>query len=127
MGTTFGLSRLGQLSMNARDVGRATAFYRDVLGVPHLFDVPGMAFFDLGGVRLMLATAESPEHDHAGSVLYFLVEDIERAHAALADRGVAFLGAPHKIADMPDHELWMAFFRDTEDNLLALMCEKRVD
>lgn len=122
-----GLSTLGQIHMNAHDVERAKAFYRDVLRVPFLFEFPGLAFFDCDGVRLMLSTAEKPEHDHPGSVLYFKVSDIDAAHADLTDRGVQFEGLPHRIADMGDHELWMAFFRDSEANLLAMMAEKSKD
>lgn len=123
--STFeGLSRLGQIAMNAGDVERAKAFYRDTLGVPFLFEVPGMAFFDVGGVRLMLAKAESPELDHPGSILYFHAPDIEAAHRTLTDRGVSFEAPPRLVADMGDYELWMAFFRDSEANLLALMAQK---
>ena len=123
MSPSFGLRALGQLSMNAKDLGRATAFYRDVLGVPFLFEVPKMAFFNLSGLRLMVATPETPEYDHPGSVLYFKVEDIQAAHALLSSRGVTFDAEPHLIAAMGDHELWMAFFKDTEGNTLALMAE----
>ena len=119
----FGIRTLGQLSMNAKDLERATAFYRDTLGIPFLFQVPKMSFFDLDGVRLMLATPESPAYDHPGSILYFDVEDIRGAHASLQERGVAFAADPGLIADMGDHELWMAFFQDTEGNQLALMSE----
>lgn len=111
--------------MRASDVQRALEFYRDVLGVPFLFQVPRMAFFDLAGVRLMLSEPEGAEHDHPGSVLYFLVPDIGAAHGELEGRGVSFEGPPHLIAKMPDHDLWMAFFRDSEGNLLALMSEVR--
>ena len=124
MATFAGLSTLGQIHMNARDVDRAKLFYRDTLGVPFLFEFPGLAFFDCGGVRLMLSRAESPEDDHPGSVLYFRVEDIEAAHGELEGRGVQFEGPPHRIADMGSYELWMAFFRDSEANLLAVMAEK---
>ncbi|GMV05556.1 MAG: hypothetical protein AMXMBFR53_18340 [Gemmatimonadota bacterium] len=123
MSDAFGLRTLGQLSMNARDQERATAFYRDVLGVPFLFQVPKMSFFDLGGLRLMLAAPERPEYDHPGSILYFKVPDIGAAHSTLGGRGVAFDTEPHLIADMGDHELWMAFFKDSEGNQLALMSE----
>lgn len=100
-------------------------FYREALGLPFLFEVPHLAFFDCGGVRLMLSRAEKPEHDHPGSVLYFAVKDLRAAHADLSRRGVRFDDQPHLIARMPDHELWMAFFHDTEGNTLALMCEVR--
>ena len=123
--TTAAPTAIGQIAVNVRDVERAVAFYRDALGLPFLFQVPGLAFFDCGGVRLMLSRPETPEFDHASSVLYFRVADIEAAHGELAGRGVAFRDAPHKIADMPDHELWMTFFDDTEGNLHALMAEKR--
>lgn len=119
----FRLRALGQISMNARDLDRATAFYRDTLGVPFLFQVPKMSFFDLDGLRLMLATPESPAYDHPGSILYFEVGDMDAAHRALSEKGVAFDTPPTLIADMGDHELWMAFFKDSEENQLALMAE----
>ncbi len=120
-----GLSAIGQISMNARDIARAVPFYRDTLGMRLLFEVPKMAFFDCAGVRLMVSLPENAEFDHPGSVLYFRVDDIAQAHATLKERGVAFIDEPHLIAKMPDHELWMAFFRDTEKNVFALMSEVR--
>jgi catechol 2,3-dioxygenase-like lactoylglutathione lyase family enzyme len=119
------LSAIGQIAMVAKDVPRATAFYRDRLGMKFLFEFPGLAFFDCDGVRLMISRAEKPEFDHPGSVLYFKVGDIASAHADLEARGVEFVDAPHLIARLPDHELWMAFFRDSEGNTLALMEERR--
>jgi methylmalonyl-CoA/ethylmalonyl-CoA epimerase len=119
------LSTIGQVSMRAKDIERAIAFYRDTLGIRHLFTFGTLAFFDCGGVRLMLGIPEKPEFDHPGSVLYFKVDDIRAAHATLEGRGVAFEGPPHLIAKMPDHELWMAFFHDSEANMLALMAEVR--
>ena len=118
------ISRIGQIAINAHDVNRATAFYRDILGLPLLFTAGSLAFFDCGGVRLMLTHAEKPEFDHASSVLYFAVPDIAAAHRQMLSNGVRFEDEPHLIARMPDHDLWMAFFRDSEENLLALMCEK---
>lgn len=117
------LTGIGQIAVNVRDVEGAVAFYRDALGLRFLFEVPGLAFFDCGGVRLMLSRPESGEFDHPSSVLYFRVADIRAAHGALAARGVAFRDGPHKIADMPDHELWMAFFEDGQSNVMALMAE----
>jgi predicted enzyme related to lactoylglutathione lyase len=123
--STFGLSKLGQIHLRATDLARAVAFYRDTLGIPFLFEVPRMAFFDLKGVRLMLGVPEGPEHDHPGSILYFDVPDLPLAHRELQARGVAFDEGPSLIAEMPDHDLWMAFFRDSEGNQLALMSEVR--
>ena len=119
------LSAIGQIAMNARDIARATAFYRDTLGMRFLFSAGTMSFFDCDGVRLMLGIASAPEYDHPSSILYFKVDDIQAAHAELTGRGVHFKGAPHLVARMPDHELWMAFFDDTEGNSLALMSEVR--
>jgi methylmalonyl-CoA/ethylmalonyl-CoA epimerase len=123
----LGLGAIGQIAMNATDIPRAVRFYRDALGMRLLFEVPPkMAFFDCAGVRLMLSLPENAEYDHPGSVLYFRVDDIAQAHAALKGRGVNFADEPHLVARMPDHELWMTFFKDTEGNTLALMSERRV-
>ena len=121
-----GLARIHQISMRVHDVDRATRFYRDTLGLPFLFAAPPrLAFFDCNGVRLMLSTPE-PGFDHPGSVLYFAVDDIRAMHETLASRGVAFLSEPHKIATLADREVWLADFRDTEGNVLALMSEPRL-
>jgi predicted enzyme related to lactoylglutathione lyase len=124
--TGVGLSAIGQIAMNAQDIPRAVKFYRDALGMRLLFEVPPkMAFFDCAGVRLMLSLPETPDFDHSGSVLYFRVDDIDSAYATFKERGVTFIDEPHLIAKMPDHELWMSFFKDSEGNTLALMSEKR--
>src|SRR5687768_1387699 len=123
-GAAVGVQRLGQVAVNAADVQRARAFYSDVLELRHLFDASGMSFFDCGGVRLMLSLPETPEFAHT-SVLYLEVADISESHRVLVERGVAFEGKPHRIADLGDRELWMAFFRDSEGNMLALMSEVR--
>ena len=123
-----GLSRLGQISMTARDLDRAVRFYRDTLGLPFLFTAPPrLAFFDCGGVRLMLDVPEDTEFDHPGSILYFTVDDVREMHRALVSREVEFRNEPHVIAHLPDREIWMAFFDDTEGNTLALMAERRLD
>ena len=120
----IGITRLGQIAINVRDLDRATAFYRDALGLTFLFTAPpAMTFFDCGGVRLMLARAEKPEFDHPTSILYFAVPDITVAHRRLADIGVRFEAPPHLVAPMSTYDLWMGFFRDSEDNLMALMSE----
>jgi methylmalonyl-CoA/ethylmalonyl-CoA epimerase len=122
----FGLSQIGQIAVSVKDVDKAVAFYRDVLGLKLLFQAPpGLAFFDCGGVRLMLARPEKPEFDHPASTIYFKVADIRQATATLKARGARFEDEPRLIAKMPDHDLWMAFFRDGEHNLLGLMSEAR--
>lgn len=120
-----GIIDVGQVSINARDVRRAIGFYRDVLGLPLLFEIPNAAFFRAGSVRLYVALAEKPEFDHPASVLYYRVADIHASFAAITAGGAQAEGEPHMIASLPDHELWMAFFRDTEGNLAALMSEVR--
>lgn len=117
----FGLSTIGQVALTVRDADRSAAFYRDVLGMKLLFQMPNMAFFDCNGIRLMLSTSETGET--FSSIVYFRVPDIEAAYDTLRQREVAFDREPHLVARMPDHELWMAFFRDPDRNLLALMSE----
>lgn len=119
----FGLTRIGQIAINVHDLEKAVSFYRDTLGMRFLFQVPKMAFFDCGGIRLMLGLPEEPAFDHPSSIIYFKVEDIQAAHQALAGRGVSFEGKPHLVAKLQDHDLWLAFFRDADRNFLALMSE----
>ena len=117
-------SRIRQIAIVCKDVARATEFYRDTLGIRFLFSAPpGLAFFDCDGVRLMLSAGECEAN--GTSVLYFRVSDIHARQKALAAKGVRFIGEPHMIARMPDHELWLAEFRDSEDNVMVLMEEKR--
>ena len=117
-------ARIGQIAVVCADVSRARDFYRDALGLRHLFDAgPSLSFFDCGGTRLMLGPAEG---EAAGtSLLYFFVSDIEARKRELVGNGVRFIDEPHMIAKMPDHELWLAAFRDSENNVLALMEERR--
>lgn len=122
----FEIERIGQIALHVRDLPRAIAFYRDILGLPFLFEVPtGLAFFDIAGVRLMLGLAERSEAAQPTSIVYYAVSDISAAYEALVSRGVSFIDRPHLIAKMPTHELWMSFFRDSEDNVLALMEERK--
>ena len=117
------LSTIGQVSVTVQDLDRAVSFYRDQLGMQFLFQVPNMAFFDCSGVRIMLNIPEERFEDIHTSILYYKVDDIQDAYRVLRERNVLLVGRPHKIADLGDHELWMAFFRDSESNLLALMAE----
>ena len=120
------LSHIGQIAVYVDDLDRAVRFYRDTLGLSFLFQAPpGLAFFQCASVRLML---DKPARGHrftSSSIVYYRVDDIHAAHAALMDQGVQFTEPPHLVATMPDHDLWMGFFKDTEENILALMCEVR--
>jgi methylmalonyl-CoA/ethylmalonyl-CoA epimerase len=118
------LSGIGQIFVNAKDLDRAIAFYRDTLGMQFLFQAPpAMAFFDCGGIRIMLGVPERPDLDHPASVIYYKVDDIEKTYETLNERGVIFITKPHLVASMRDYDLWLADFKDSEGNILALMSE----
>ena len=113
-------SQIGQIAIQVKDLDRAVAFYRDVLGLQFLFQAPpGLAFFQCGEVRVMLETNEV-----GASTLYYKVSDLEGTYESLKKATVDFIDEPHKIADMPDHELWMFFLHDTEGNTVSVMAEK---
>ena len=121
--TQIALDKIGQIAILVKDVARATEFYRDKLAMKYLFAAGNLAFFDCGGIRIML---DKPEKVEAGtSIIYFKVPDINEAHEQMKARGVEFVDKPHLIAKLPDHDLWMTFFRDSEGNLLGMMSEVR--
>ena len=117
------LNRIGQIALSVADVDRAEAFYRDALGLRHLYRYGDLTFFDCAGVRLLLEKAHDPNNVSGGSPVYFDCHDIALAGGELTGRGVRFDGPPHLIARMPDHDLWMAFFSDPDGHVLALMQE----
>ena len=121
----FALAQIGQIAVPVAEITRAVAFYRDTLGMRFLFQFGNLAFFDCAGVRLLLDVPEKPEFRQHSSVIYYKVADIQAAYETLGSRGVSFEEKPHLIAKMPDHDLWMAFFRDPDQNMLALMSEVR--
>lgn len=122
----FGLAQIGQISVPVSDIDRAVAFYRDILGMRFLFQAPpGLGFFDCTGVRLMLDAPAKAQAKNYSSVIYYKVPDLQAAYETLSARGVVFEKKPHLLAKLPDHELWMAFFRDPDGNLLSLMSEVR--
>lgn len=126
--TSFGLSKIGQIGVRVNDLDRAVAFYRDTLGMRFLFQAPpGLAFFDCSGIRLLLDLAQDAASDHPASVIYYSVPDIRAAHETLRARGVRFLRDPHLVANLGRVEVWMAFFRDPDENVLALMSEVPVE
>lgn len=118
------LDTIGQIALTVRDLARSKQFYRDVLGMKFLFDAGQMAFFQCGSIRLMIGTGE-PGAPVAppSTILYFKVEDIQATYAALQAQSVPFLQEPHLVARMTGHDLWMAFLKDPDGNVLALMSE----
>lgn len=121
------LDSIGQIHISVDDIDRAVAFYREVLGMKFLFDVPGqsMAFFDCGGVRLYLGQAESDAF-RSNPLIYYRVDDIHQARQTLSERGVTFEGEPHVVHKTDTHELWLAAFKDPEGNWIQLMSEVRI-
>jgi len=122
---TLEIKDIGQIAINCHDVKRATEFYREKLGLRMLYEFPGLAFFDCGGVRLMLTKPETAELDHPSSIIYYRVADIQQATRAIAEKGVAIENEPRMIARMPDHDLWLSNVRDTEGNIIAFMAEMK--
>lgn len=116
---------VGQIHISCTDLDRAIEFYRDVLGVPMLFRVPGqeMAFFQSGDVRLYLGVPETEAY-RSQVMIYFTVDDIDAEFARLAERGVKVAEPPHLIHRDGVTELWMAFFSDPDGQNLALMQER---
>ena len=117
------IERIGQIAIPVKDLDRAVEFYRDMVGLTFLFRVPNLAFFDCGGVRIMLGLPENEEQARASSVIYFSVADIRSAHEELKSKGADMVSDPHLIARLADREVWMSFFRDPDSNMQALMSE----
>lgn len=118
---------VGQVSISVSDVDRAVAFYRDVLEIPFLFQVPGspgMAFFDCGGTRLYIVRPEDPDATPSASVVYFTVDSAQDAAEELKSKGIELESEPHIIHQTENYTLWMAFFRDPDGNLMAVMSEE---
>lgn len=118
------LSRIRQIAVAVADLSASKRFYGDQLGLPLVFEVPGqLVFFDLAGIWLMLSAANEQEPARPGSVLYFAVDEIHDAFEKLRERGVEFIDHPHKVADMGEYELWMSFFHDPDQTILAIRSE----
>ena len=124
-GSGVHLEAIAQIALTVTDLARAKAFYGETMGMKFLFDAGTMAFFQCGTVRVMLGLAEQAVTP-AGTILYYKVGGIQAAHAALTAQAVPFLQPPHLVAKMPDHDLWMAFLKDPDGNVLGLMSEVAV-
>ena len=117
-------NRIAQIAVNVKDLQRATAFYRDILGLRFLFEAPPqMVFFDCGGVRVMLGIPEKSEFDHPASIIYYHVADMTATVARLKGRGVTFEAEPHMVAKLEKADLWLGFLKDSEGNHVGLMSE----
>jgi len=116
--------KIGQIAITVDDLARAKDFYQNTLGMKFLFDAGSLAFFQCGDVRLMISTSDKPE-PRGGTILYFKVENIQETFALLRGKSVEIVQAPHLIAKMPDHDLWMGFLKDPEGNTLGAMSEVR--
>lgn len=114
--------RIAQVALPVKDLARATAFYRDVVQLPLLFQVPNLSFFDCAGTRLMLGAAEG-DADRGASIVYYLVDDVRAEHAAITGRGAAAVHGPQMIAQVGGNDIWMAFYTDSEGNTFALTSE----
>lgn len=126
MNPEFQLSEIRQIAITVSDVAKVLPFYRDVLGLQFLFSPgPNLAFLAAGSIRLMLSTPQGTGQAGCNSILYFSVTNIEATHAAIVARGAKDERTPQLAARMPDHELWIGFVRDPDDNLVGLMEEKR--
>jgi methylmalonyl-CoA/ethylmalonyl-CoA epimerase len=119
------LSGILQLALTIQDIARATTFYRDVLGLRLLVEGPNMEFFDCGGVRLYLTCGDGAAHMTGGGSIYFRTADMGAQCAALKSCNVQIYQEPHLLARMPDHDLWLMWIRDSEDNLLGIMEERK--
>lgn len=120
------IQKIGQIAIPIKDVERAIEFYKDVLGLPLLFNTENMAFFECNEQRLLLSLPEKGEFANSSSVIYFQVEDIKKSAERLNEMGVSFIDQPHVVAKMGNTETWMVFFKDTEGNTHALMCEVQI-
>jgi methylmalonyl-CoA/ethylmalonyl-CoA epimerase len=113
---------IGQIAITVGDVAKSKDFYQNTLGMKFLFDAGAMAFFQCGDIRFMIGSSEQPG-PRGGTILYFKVQDIHQTHALLKEHGVEFEQAPHLVAKMPGHDLWMAFLKDPDGNILGMMSE----
>ena len=121
----FEIVSLGQVAITVASVARAKDFYTDVIGLEHLFDAgPNLVFLSAKNVRIMLTAPENEFNPGNNSVLYFKVDNVDSAHQSATAKGAQDAGAPHMIAEMSDHELWMGFVKDPDGNLVGFMEER---
>ena len=124
MSNDVGIKSIGQIAIAVTDIFRSTAFYKDTLGLKLLFELPtGIAFFDCGGIRLMLTTLQGERADHHTSVIYYKVDDIHQATQTLKEKGATFIREPQLTTKMDGYDLWNAFLRDPDENLVSITAD----
>ena len=124
MTTNIGINGIGQIAIAITDIKKAVDFYKNILGLKLLFESPpGLAFFDCGGIRLMLTTLQGQERDHKTSVIYYKVDDIKNTTKRLKSKGIVFIQEPQFVAKIENYELWIGFIRDQDENLIGIMAE----
>lgn len=124
--TALGIQGIGQLAVYVASLPVAVRFYRDTLGLPLLFEAGGMAFFDVGGLRLMLTEPNANDPGKRASILYFRVPAIDAAWQRLMQAGVPAKEPPVQVHVANGTALWLAFFEDPSGNVMALMEERRI-
>lgn len=120
--TQVRFNEIGQIAVSVGDLERAKSFYRDLLGMQFLFDAGNMTFFQCGSIRFMIGTSDKPVQP-GGTILYFRVSDMQATFTVLEAQGVPFVAKPHLVAQLADHDLWMAFLKDPDGNTLGMMSE----
>jgi methylmalonyl-CoA/ethylmalonyl-CoA epimerase len=114
--------KIAQIAITVTDLARAKDFYLNTLGMRFLFETGPLVFFQCGDIRLMVTNSEA-DKPRGGTILYFKVEDINAVFDELKSRGANLVDTPHLIARMPDHDLWMVFLKDPDENLIGVMSE----
>lgn len=125
METNF-IQSVRQIGIPVKDIQKAISFYKDLLGLPLLFNTDNMAFFECNGTRLLLSLPEKEEFAYSSSVIYFQVKNIKETYEELLKKGVSFIDEPHIVAKMEQTETWMTFFKDTEGNTHSLISEVQI-
>ncbi len=121
---SLGIEKIGQIAIAITDLEKSVVFYKDILNLELLFKVPpNLAFFNCGGTRLMMTSLQGEEKDHNTSVIYYKISDIQQATELLENRGVEFERKPQLAAKMEEHELWIGFLRDPDQNRIGIMAE----
>ncbi len=120
------IDKIGQIAITVSNIEKSMLFYRDTIGLKYLFHDNNVALFDLNGIRLMLGKNESDQKKPFGMIIYFMVNEINSEFEKIKNKGVKTIREPHFTAKYNDKEIWLAFFKDMDENIFALMEERRL-